>query len=228
MIPDPPLSGLGRAQCQELSQSLQANLPKDLESRIGLIVTSAMRRTCETTMLSLGWLLEKESIPVLAHAGWQENSAKPCDTGSPIPVVAAEFPRISFGTVDPVYPDKMSPAGDLYHYRKDKLLARAQAVLGELYARPEDAVVVVSHSGFMRQAVTGDHYFNADYRIYDFEERSAGDEGAPFKLRQWDLTKGTGGMGRSYDQIVELGVGLPDEDLPPNEDVALPAGVIPN
>lgn len=227
-IPDPPLSELGRAQCSELSQSLQANLPKDLEARIGLIVSSAMRRTCETTVLSLGWLLEKGSIPVQAHAGWQENSAKPCDTGSPIPVVAAEFPLIDFASVDPVYPDKTSPASDLYHYRKDKLLARAQAVLGELYARPEGAVVVVSHSGFMRQAVTGDHYFNADYRIYDFEERLSGDEGAPFKLRQWDLTKGNGGMGRSFDQIVALGVGLPDEYLAPDEDIELPAGVIPN
>lgn len=226
-IPDPPLSELGRSQCQELSQNLQAKLPADLESSIGLIVTSAMRRTCETTALSLGWLLDR-GVPAVAHAGWQENSAKACDTGSPLPAVAAEFPRFDFSQVDPLYPDKTSPAAAAkYGYRRDRLVARAQAALGELHARPERTVVVVSHSGFMRQAVTGDHYFNADYRIYDFEERAQGEEG-PFKLRQWDLTKGAGGMGRSNDQIVEIGVGLPEADLAPGEDIELPAGVIPN
>lgn len=224
-IADPPLSELGRAQCGELSLVLQEKLPKDLVSNIGLIISSAMRRTCETTVLSLGFLMEK-GIPIEAHAGWQENSAKPCDTGSPIPVIAAEFPQIDFSKVDPVYPDKTSPAGAKYKYKKANLLARAQSDLEELYHRPEKVIVVVSHSGFMRQAVTGDHYFNADFRIYDYEEKK--DQSSPFTLKQWDLTKGTGGMGRSFDEIVELGIGLPDEELPPGVDMDLPPNVKPN
>lgn len=185
-----------------------------------------MRRTCETTVLGLDWLISKGSIPVLAHAAWQENSSKPCDTGSPIAEVAELFPQIDFSHVDPIYPDKMSPAAGLYHFRRDALLKRAQTVLGELYARPEKVIVVVSHSGFMRQAVTGDHYFNADYRVYDFAE-GTGPEG-PFQLRQWDLTKGAGGMGRSFDEIVELGIGLPEKDVPPGTVIDLPANVKPN
>lgn len=184
-----------------------------------------MRRTCETTMLSLGFLIEK-GIPIEAHAGWQENSAKPCDTGSPIQVMAAEFPQIDFSKVDPVYPDKTSSAGAKYKYKKANLLARAQANLDELYHRPEKVIVVVSHSGFMRQAVTGDHYFNADFRVYDFEESQK--ETEPLKLKQLDLTKGTGGMGRSFDEIVELGIGLPEEELPPGVDMELPPNVKPN
>lgn len=224
-IADPPLSELGRAQCGELSLVLQEKLPKDLASNIGLIISSAMRRCCETTVLSLGFLIEK-GIPIEAHAGWQENSAKPCDTGSPIPVIAAEFPQIDFSKVDPVYPDKTSPAGAKYKYLKANLLARAQSDLEELYHRPEKVIVVVSHSGFMRQAVTGDHYFNADFRIYDYEEKK--DQSSPLTLKQWDLTKGTGGMGRSFDEIVELGIGLPDEELPPGVDMELPPDVKPN
>ncbi|KAJ4418335.1 hypothetical protein N0V82_005616 [Gnomoniopsis sp. IMI 355080] len=224
-IADPPLSDLGRAQCAELSLALQEKLPKDLASNIGLIISSAMRRTCETTVLSLGFLIEK-GIPIEAHAGWQENSAKPCDTGSPIPVIAAEFPQIDFSKVDPVYPDKTSPAGAKYKYKKANLIARAQSDLEELYHRPEKVIVVVSHSGFMRQAVTGDHYFNADFRVYDIEERN--DPSGPFKLKQWDLTKGTGGMGRSFDEIVDIGIGLPDEELPPGVDIELPPNVKPN
>lgn len=224
-IADPPLSELGRAQCGELSKALQEKLPEDLASNIELIISSAMRRTCETTVLSLGFLIEK-GIPIEAHAGWQENSAKPCDTGSPLAVIAAEFPQIDFSKVDPVYPDKTSAAGEKYKYKKANLLSRAQADLEELYHRPEKVIVVVSHSGFMRQAVTGDHYFNADFRIYDFEERNG--ESGSFKLKQWDLTKGTGGMGRSYDEVVEIGIGLPEEELPPGADVELPPNVKPN
>ncbi|KAF3760973.1 phosphoglycerate mutase-like protein [Cryphonectria parasitica EP155] len=226
-IRDPGLSDLGRAQCAELSQVLQEKLPEDLKSNIGLIICSAMRRTCETAMLSLGWLIER-GVPIQAHAGWQENSAKPCDTGLPVSVVAAEFPKIDFSHVDPVYPDKVSPAGAKYKYKKENLLARAQSDLEELYHRPEKVIVVVSHSGFMRQAVTGDHYFNADFRVYDFAERAPAEEGGPLKLTQSELTKGAGGMGRSWDEIVELGIGLPDEELPPGADVELPPNVKPN
>lgn len=186
-----------------------------------------MRRTCETAILSLGFLIEK-GVPLVAHAGWQENSAKACDTGSPIKDVAREFPLIDFEAVDEAFPAKLKDnGGDKYRYRKDKLLARAQSVLEELYNRPEKAIVVVSHSGFLRQCVTGDHYFNADYRIYDFEERVEGETG-PYKLKQSELTKGTGGMGRSYDEVVEIGVSLPVDDLPPDAEVPLPEGVKPN
>ncbi|KAI3395401.1 hypothetical protein diail_1392 [Diaporthe ilicicola] len=222
---DPELSERGRNQCQELSQNFREKLPKDLD--VGLILCSPMRRTCETTMLALGdWAAEK-GIPIHAHAGWQENSAKPCDTGSPIASVAAEFPKIDFSHVDPVWPDKTSPAGEKYAYVKEHLLARAQSSLEDLYNRPEKAIVVVSHSGFMRQAVTGDWFFNADYRIYDFAERTDG--AGDFVLKQWDLTKsGRGGMGWSLAEVVEIGVGLPEHALPPTEEEPLPAGVTPN
>lgn len=187
------------------------------------MLCSPMRRTCETAILSLGWLIA-QGIPIKAHAGWQENSEKPCDTGSPRGDLSKEFSLIDFDDVDEVYPDKND---EKYWYQKDKLLARAQSVLEDLYHRPEKAVIVVSHSAFMRECVTGDHFFNADYRIYDFEEREGG-EAEPYKLKQWELTKGTGGMGRSYEQVVPIGTGLPLVRPPPGQDVPLPEGVQPN
>lgn len=223
-IPDPELSKLGREQCQQLSQNLREKLPRELD--VGLILCSPMRRTCETAMLALGdWAAEK-GIPIVAHAGWQENSAKPCDSGSPIGPVAAEFPKIDFSAVDPVYPDKTSPAGKKYHYTREALLARAQSSLRDLHDRPEKAIMVVSHSGFMRQAVTGDWFFNADYRIYDFAEGEGGE--GKLALKQWDLTKsGRGGMGWSSEKVEEIGAELPQSALPPTEE-SLPAGVSPN
>lgn len=204
-----------------MTKSLQEKLPAGLD--ISLIICSAMRRTCETAILSLGWLIAK-GVPIQAHAGWQENSEKDCDTGSELKAVSDEFPLIDFSHVDPVYPHKHN---DKYRYRKANLLARAQSVLEELYHRPEKAILVVSHSAFMRQCVTGDHFFNADYRIYDFEERTEGEAG-PFQLEQWELTKGMGGMGRSYDEAVPLGTGLPEDELAPGEEMPLPEGVKPN
>jgi len=76
----------------------------------------------------------------------------------------------------------------------------------ELYNRPEKAIVVVSHSGFLRLGVTTHYFFNADYRIFDFEEVV---DGEPLRLKQWASTK-AGGLGWSWETTVKLGEGLPD------------------
>lgn len=120
---------------------------------------------------------------------------------------------MDFSTVDPVYPDKTSPAGAKYAYHKAAILGRAQSALADLYVRPEKAVIVVSHSGFLRQAVTGSWFFNADYRIFDFDGTASGTAvDAGYRLRQWDSTR-SGGLGWSWDHEVEIGEGIPEEDV---------------
>jgi hypothetical protein len=85
--------------------------------------------------------------------------------------------------------------------------------LKELYSRPEKVIIVVSHSGFLTKAVTGGAFANADYRIYDF----ASDK-EPFELREWTETReGHGGMGESWDVILAIGDGLPEQCPPPDE-----------
>lgn len=119
---------------------------------------------------------------------------------------------MDFSTVDPVYPDKTSPAGAKYRYTRDAIVGRAQSALADLHPRDERAVVVVSHSGFLRQGVTGCWFFNADYRIFDFEEGSGGAGEGGYRLRQWELTR-SGGMGWSWDHQIEIGEGVPEEDV---------------
>lgn len=141
-----------------------------------------------------------------------ENSAKPCDTGSPVSKVSAEFPSVDFSKVDPVFPDKTSPAGAHYAYTKTALLNRAQASLERLYSRPEKIIIVVSHSAFMRTAVTGCWFFNADYRVFEFAERKDGDDQAPYSLVQSvETAEKGGGLGWSWNEKVVLGTNLPDE-----------------
>lgn len=89
--------------------------------------------------------------------------------------------------------------------------------LSALYARPEKAIIVVSHSGFLRQGVTGSWFVNADYRVFDFEPRE--DENQPYRLRQWEETEARGGgMGNSWTHRVEIGADLPDEELWPERE----------
>ncbi|KAI1633357.1 histidine phosphatase superfamily [Biscogniauxia mediterranea] len=205
-IHDPGLSEIGREQCVPLRRALMED---PIAQKAELIITSPMRRTIQTALASVDWLLEK-GVRIQADAGWQENSDKPCDTGSPVDKVAAEFPAVDFSTLDPAWPDKTSPAGSHYHYTKTALLVRAQASLKKLYERPEKVILVVSHSAFMRLAVTGCWYFNADYRIFDFAEMAG--PGDTYRLEQHASTKEKGGgLGLSWTEPVVLGSGLPEE-----------------
>lgn len=122
---------------------------------------------------------------------------------------------MNFKDVDPVYPDKTSPAGSRYRCNKAAIVGRAQDALAALYGRTEKAIIIVSHSGFLRQGVTGNWFFNADYRIFDFEEMGSGEnndgESGTYRLKQWEITK-LGGMGWSREVTVGIGEGIPEED----------------
>jgi hypothetical protein len=218
------------------------------------IVVSPMKRTLQTALASLDWLIER-GVPITADASWQgrpvsrrrpypgsevsvpisshsqlrspstgltisrarvfpalETTAKPCDTGSPVSELAAEFPSVDFSAVDPVFPDKTSPFGRKYAPYKGPIVARGQSCLRDLYQRREKWVIVVSHGGFMRAGVIGWWFFNGDYRILDFVDdhhaKSGIDE--PLRMVQWDSTL-RGGLGLSWPEPVEIGAGLEDD-----------------
>ena len=142
-----------------------------------------------------------------------ENSSKPCDIGSSIPDLEQEFPQLDFSHVDKLYPDKTSPAACRYAYTRSAILDRAQIALKSLYHRPEEAILVVSHSAFMKHAVTGAHFANADYRIFEFAKHDRQLEG--FALLEWEITKESrGGRGKSLEGVPAIG----SVDLPPDPD----------
>ncbi|KIW71703.1 hypothetical protein PV04_03838 [Phialophora macrospora] len=208
---DPELSSLGLQQCATLRDKLKEKFSKTGE--VELVVVSPMRRTLQTASIALDWLIS-EGVKVEIDADWQEVHNKPCDTGSPLPDLELEFPAFDFSVVDPVYPDKSSPEGRRYADTMSAVLARAQAALSKLYRRPEKMIFVVSHSGFMRMAVSGTYFANADYRIFDFSERRGKDD--PYRLTEWESTRSNGGgMGLSPKGQVELGSGyLPSDGGP--------------
>ncbi|OBT50676.1 hypothetical protein VE04_08705, partial [Pseudogymnoascus sp. 24MN13] len=178
--PDPGLTENGfKTQCTELAIHLQTALP--LAQSIDLIVTSPMRRTLQTTEQSLGWLIRR-GVPVILLAMLQENSAKPCDTGTAISSMKEEWPQFNWDGVDPLYPSKTG----LYEFSKEGITRRAIEVRKWLRDRPEKVIAVVSHSGFMRVGLSYRRYAHADFRAFRF---SNGDEEIGGRLVELELTE---------------------------------------
>lgn len=122
--------------------------------------------------------------------------------------MAKEFPDYDFSVVDPLYPDKTTNLStNAYAFTGKAILARGQTCLQSLYSRPEKVIAVVSHSGFMRVAVANRRFFNADWRVFEYDEEKIRDskergEGVDgqgmYVLKEWKETEDNGGgMGRS-------------------------------
>ena len=67
-IRDPILTELGRRQCETLREHLKTHVLSD--KKVGLIVVSPMRRTLETCLIALDWLVE-EGVRVEPDARYQ-------------------------------------------------------------------------------------------------------------------------------------------------------------
>jgi broad specificity phosphatase PhoE len=105
--------------------------------------------------------------------------------------MSKEWPQFDWSTVDPDYPSK---AG-IYECSNDGLTNRGILAKEWLKNRPEKVIAVVSHSGFLRCAVSNRQYENADFRIFDFKADS-------LELVEWELTErpgeeNGGGLGKS-------------------------------
>ncbi|KAK0118991.1 hypothetical protein ONS96_012064 [Cadophora gregata f. sp. sojae] len=171
-----------------------------------------MRRTLQTAQQALGWLMKK-GVPVILRAEFQENSAKPCDTGSPIPEMEREWPQFDWSTVDPRYP----ATDGLYECSRKGLTRRGIAARNFLRNRPEKIIAVVSHAGFLRTSLCSRRFDNADYRIFNFGEE---DEGDIPRLVEWELTETKGGgLGKSEKGVFELNDGDYAPEKPEPEEV---------
>ena len=91
------------------------------------------------------------------------------------------------------------------------MIARGQSCLRALYARPEEAIVIVTHSAFLRTAICQKRFGNADYRIFTFREDSENNELRLVEDR-WTARNG-GAMGLSPKGVQRLRAW----DFPPEE-----------
>ena len=123
----------------------------------------------------------------------EENASVPCDTGSPVSVSESEYPGFDFSGIEAPYPAKTGP----FAYTHDAVKQRGVDARKWLKSRPEQLIVVVTHSAFLRTSVVWRRFANADYRVFTFS-----DDSDSVELIEDELTE-SGGMGRSEKGIME-------------------------
>ena len=193
---DPDLTPIGTEQCARLQKTFP------LLPQITHLVASPLRRTIYTCLLSFEPALQNPGIvtkKVIAFPQLQEVSPMPCDTGSELDKLVAEFGpagQVDLGLVTEGWNDKVS-ASSPYVPEMHKLETRARNTrlwLRELGAKFEaenpgvDAhIVAVTHGGFLHfltqdwdgmnpQAGTG--WENTEWRTYGFVNGEDGDDEA--------------------------------------------------
>jgi broad specificity phosphatase PhoE len=130
-VHDPPLTSIGEQQ----ARLIRENYPFLLNSS-GFLVSSPLRRTLQTSLLTFN----RNPLP---HPGFQENSAKPCDTGSPTSVLRKEFCELDFELVGEGWNSKKGEwAPD-----EASLAKRAEKMRKWLKDLDEDEIIVVTHGG---------------------------------------------------------------------------------
>ena len=130
-VHDPPLTSLGEQQ----AHLIRENYPFLLKSS-AFLVSSPLRRTLQTSLLTFN----RNPLP---HPGFQESSAKPCDTGSPTSVLRKEFPELDFKWVGEEW---NSNEGE-WAPDETSLANRAERMRKWLKDRDENEIIVVTHGG---------------------------------------------------------------------------------
>ncbi|CZT20401.1 uncharacterized protein RCC_06261 [Ramularia collo-cygni] len=135
-------------QCHILQQTFPYH-------NVDLIVASPLKRTIYTALLGFEDVLKNNTnLKVICMPELQETSDLPCDTGSSLEVLAKEFEGkpVDLSLVTPGWNDKKGK----WAPNPDAINERAQAARKWLMARPEKAIVLVTHGGFL-------HYFTEDW-----------------------------------------------------------------
>jgi broad specificity phosphatase PhoE len=151
-IHDPMLTPYGEEQCKALAR----NFP--FMDRVDAVVASPMKRTVYTALHSFAPAIKDKHLKVFALPELQETSDLPCDTGSKVSDLEAEFKG------QPVDLNYMyTPPAKAWNTKLGKWSATASAIDDRariarewLYNRPEKEIVVVTHGGFL-------HYFTEDW-----------------------------------------------------------------
>jgi len=138
---DPLLTPLGKQQCVEL----QKNFPH--HQGVELIVSSPIRRTLYTSLLSFKDDIKTKGLKIIALPELQETTELPCDTGSDPIELANEFASdpIDFTLVHPDWNDKKKGK---WAFEKEAITKRAREAREWLYQRPEKEIVVVTHGSY--------------------------------------------------------------------------------
>ncbi|KAH6647921.1 phosphoglycerate mutase [Truncatella angustata] len=183
-FPDPDLTPFGEEQCRNLRDTFPNH------DKITHLCASPLRRTLYTCLHSFE-PVAKKGKKVIAIPDAQEMSLQPCDHGSDLSKIKAEFgDKVDFSLAWDGWNDK-SPDSK-YYPDPAKLDARARRVrrtLRELAQKHGDdaQIVLVTHGGIVH-FLTGDWegipqggatgWANTEYRSYVFKDPTGADPDA--------------------------------------------------
>lgn len=187
-LPDPPLtSPLGESQAEGFAETFACD-------RIAVVITSPLRRTIQTTLRAFPHAFNwpnsdsgegdiAQDVELILSPDVQESSNLPCDTGSDIATLSAEFPYLDFSKL----PKRWNVKEGKYAAEKSVVQARAAEVRKVLYEKLSEVdslgskrkdIVVVTHGGFMKH-LTGDPTIDlpkAGWKRFRLEKRVNGEE----------------------------------------------------
>jgi broad specificity phosphatase PhoE len=159
---DPELTLSGRQQAEILGRTFP------FSDTVGLIITSPLRRTIQTTLLSFTNVLNKRyydggsgngiegGAELRLDPDLQERSALPCDTGSDRRALEIAFPTLDFSTLHSGWPLKegaYSPDDNAVNDRARKTRGHVRERIVALKDSKRRDVVVVTHGVFMKYLV---------------------------------------------------------------------------
>ncbi|KAK9357539.1 histidine phosphatase superfamily [Lipomyces starkeyi] len=181
---DPELTLLGRHQAEDIGRSFT------FSDEVGLIITSPLRRTIETTLLAFSNTLDKRYFDEASGKGitggaelildpdLQGHKAQPCDTGSDHSVLATIFPNLDFTGLPTGWQAKEGLyAPDALDERVRKVRRDLAGRLAALKNHERRDIVIVTHGGVMSH-LSGDagikKLTRAGWRTYTLEHGDGG------------------------------------------------------
>ena len=208
VVPDAPLTPLGKKQTAALAPQIP-----DLHKSVDLIVTSALKRTLQSTKLGWGPAIDRLGIKnVICLPQAQECNDHPCDTGSSREDLESldEFKDFNLELLTPDWNTKKGFYGiEPSHFPRrfplilslaadpQSLADRARWVRQFLRDRPETEIVLVAHGDFLRRITcTAEgpstyQWRNAEVRVFEFDPKTV--EGLDCFLYQREDVAAAGG-----------------------------------
>ncbi|KAK3902816.1 phosphoglycerate mutase-like protein [Staphylotrichum tortipilum] len=173
---DPGLTETGFIQAAALADTFPAL------SSIGVILSSPLTRTIETTLTGFSTILYKRAegaAKLILDPDLQERSDLPCDIGSDVSILEAKFPGLDYSPLGEGWyaktgayaADDETVAARAEGFRK-KLLGLAKELGAS--GSEKNAVVVVTHGVFMKFLAEDESIDlpKAGWKAYAVEERS--------------------------------------------------------
>lgn len=171
-------------------------------------------------------LIVERGVPVSLQAEWQENSAKPCDTGTPIRVMEREWPQFDWSSVDPEYPSKEGLYGQSFlsptNHVQIWMYHNSQVVYAWYLGRLADCITEWSRQGLTERGIAAKKWISErpekiiavvshsgflrvgitagkEFENADYRIFEFGDN---LELKEWDLTESKGGgLGKSKKEV---------------------------